>query len=115
MTAYFVSRHPATIEWARQQEPHVDYQIMHLNSDVLRPGDEVFDTLPVNLAGSVTARGAQCFHLSLNMPSSARGEELSARGMLIYSTHLEGFRVLGSSYGLAQPTQQPAGSQQSTR
>jgi CRISPR-associated protein Csx16 len=47
--------------------------------------------LPINLVAEVNARGGTYFHLTLELPSDARGKELTAADMRTYGARLEGY------------------------
>jgi CRISPR-associated protein Csx16 len=93
MTTYFITRHPGAIAWAAQQGIHVDRQIAHLDIDLIQPGDTVIGSLPVNLAAEVCGRGAAYFHLSLQIPESWRGRELTAEQMTAFGAKLERYQL----------------------
>ena len=76
-TAWFVSRHPGAIEWAKRQNLAIDCWVEHLDPAQVKTGDVVIGTLPVNLAADVCTRGARYFHLALNVPAAWRGRELT--------------------------------------
>lgn len=88
MTAYFISRHAGAIEWAKQQGIDIDKQIEHLDLSILKAGDCVYGTLPINLVATINAMQVRYFHLSLNLPSHARGKELSVKEMQAYGATL---------------------------
>lgn len=95
MTTFFVSRHPGAREWAMRQGLRVDIWIDHLdNADQIRSGDTVIGTLPVNLAAVVCARGAAYYHLALELPTTARGRELSVDELEQFGAHLQGYAIL---------------------
>jgi CRISPR-associated protein Csx16 len=93
MTTYFISRHPGAIEWVARQGINVDQIIGHLDPANVRNGDSVIGSLPVNLAAQVCARGAAYWHLSLEQPSTLRGQELSADDLLRLGARLEPFQI----------------------
>ncbi|MGL6260391.1 CRISPR-associated protein Csx16 [Vibrio sp. WXL210] len=77
MTIYFVSRHKATIAWARSQHLEVTQWLTHLEDvDTLMPGDTVIGTLPINIVASLCEKGITYIHFSLQLPESMRGVEL---------------------------------------
>ena len=93
MTTWFITRHPGAIEWAQQQGLHIDRQEAHLDVQQVQPGDRVLGTLPVNLADEVCARGAHYWHLSINLPADARGQELGASDLQRFDATLERFEA----------------------
>jgi CRISPR-associated protein Csx16 len=93
MTTYFITRHPGAIAWAEQHGVHVDRQIAHLDIDLIRPGDTVIGSLPVNMAADVCERGAAYIHLSLRIPEPWRGRELTAEQMTAFGAKLECYQL----------------------
>ncbi len=93
MTTFFVSRHPGAIEWAARQKMQVDQLIAHLNPAIIRSGDTVIGSLPVNLAAQVCSKGAVYWHLSLALPAELRGRELSAGDLERLGARVEPFDV----------------------
>ena len=78
MKRYFISRHPGAIEWAAAQDLRIDQFLPHLDPSIVRAGDVVMGSLPVNLAAQVCARNAAYWHLILELPAKLRGQELDA-------------------------------------
>jgi CRISPR-associated protein Csx16 len=93
MTTYFVSRHPAAIDWAVEEGIHVDAFVAHLDPDDIRDGDTLIGSLPVNLAAQVCERGARYLHLSLELTPELRGRELTVEEMRACGARLQAFRV----------------------
>ncbi len=93
MTTYFVSRHPGAFEWADAEGIAVDRVIDHLDPAIIEPGDMLIGSLPVNLAAAVCERGAQYLHLSLDLPVTLRGRELSAQQMRDCRARIERYLV----------------------
>jgi len=93
MTTYFISRHPGARAWASRQPLQVDCWVDHLDLASIQPGDTVIGTLPVNLAAEVCQRGGKYVHLSLELPATARGQELTAEQMKAYGVRLQAYRV----------------------
>jgi CRISPR-associated Csx2 family protein len=90
---YFVSRHPAAIDWAAEEGIPVDAFVAHLDPDDIRQGDTLIGSLPVNLAAQVCERGARYLHLSLELPPELRGRELTVEEMRACGARLQAFRV----------------------
>lgn len=93
MTAFFVTRHIGAVEWAARQGLQAQV-LSHLDPAQIMPGDIVMGTLPVHVAAEVCARGARYLHLELDLPSEARGRDLTAEDMVRYGAKLTAFRVL---------------------
>ncbi|MBS0381930.1 MAG: CRISPR-associated protein Csx16 [Proteobacteria bacterium] len=93
MTTWFVSRHPGALHWMRQHGPAFDQHVPHLDPAHVQPGDTVIGTLPVNLAAQVCTRGAAYWHLALELPSDARGRELSAQELQTLGATLQRYTI----------------------
>jgi CRISPR-associated protein Csx16 len=93
MTTWFVSRHPGAMDWAEQQNLHVDRHIAHLDPAQVEQGDAVIGTLPVHFAYKVCQRGARYINLSLDMPAQWRGRELNAQDLQACNARLESFTI----------------------
>ncbi|MBF0425736.1 MAG: CRISPR-associated protein Csx16 [Magnetococcales bacterium] len=93
MTRYFVSRHPGAMAWARQQGVAADFQVTHIDPEIIHEGDLVIGTLPVNLAARVCQRGGRYLHLSLLLPHAWRGRELSVDELHACDARLEEYRI----------------------
>lgn len=93
MTTWFITRHPGALEWAAQQGLQIDRHVVHLDPTEIQPGDTVIGSLPVHLAAEVCQRGARYFNLSLDLPASARGRELSADALQAFNARLEAYNV----------------------
>jgi CRISPR-associated protein Csx16 len=94
MTTWFVSRHAGAVAWAAAQGIHVDRLVAHLDLQDIQPQDRILGTLPVYLAAQVCAKGAEYWHLSLEIPAHLRGAELSAEQMNVLGACLQRFAVL---------------------
>ncbi|CAM3510678.1 CRISPR-associated protein Csx16 [Halomonas lysinitropha] len=94
VTTFFVSRHPGALEWLLQQGIDVDHYHVHLDPREVTAGDIVIGTLPIHIAADITAKGADYWHLSLNLPVELRGCELTAELMAHYGARLERFGIL---------------------
>lgn len=94
---WFVSRHPGAIEWAKRCQIPVDQWVPHLSLHLVRQGDTVIGSLPVNLAAQVCALGARYGHLSLELPANLRGKELSADQLDDLHAHIEWFQVAATN------------------
>lgn len=93
MTTWFITRHPGAREWAAQQGLSIDRHVAHLDPAEVAPGDTVIGTLPVHLAAEICQRGARYLNLSLDLPASARGRELSSEELQACNVRLEAFNV----------------------
>jgi CRISPR-associated protein Csx16 len=71
----------------------VDRIIEHLDTSLIKPGDKVIGTLPVNLAAEVCARGGRYLHLVLDLPAEWRGRELSGEDLRLLGARIEEYRV----------------------
>jgi CRISPR-associated protein Csx16 len=94
MTIYFVSRHPGARTWAAHMGIVVDEVVSHIDPEIIEPGDTVIGSLPVNLAAVVCARGGRYLHLSLDLPATLRGQELTAEQMRDCGARVEEYRVI---------------------
>ena len=95
MTRYFITRHPGALEWAGRHGHGFDVHLTHLPDDQdLQNGDLVAGTLPVNKVAELTARGVTYLHLSLDLPESLRGRELTADDLDACDARLEAFSVI---------------------
>lgn len=93
MTTYLISRHGGALEWLRRQGIEPDCVLTHLDGQAVTPGDLVIGTLPLHLACRVCEQGAAYWHLSLDVPTTWRGTELSAEQMEACRARLERFLV----------------------
>lgn len=93
MTTWFVSRHPGALHWMERNNIAFDKHVDHLDPSLIQKDDIVIGSLPINLAAQVCAQGAEYWHLSLQLPPSARGRELSAEELDLYEARLEHFVV----------------------
>lgn len=91
MKYFFVSRHPGAIEWASRHGIVGAELVPHFDPEDVEPGDVVIGTLPINLVAEVNRRGGTYQHLSMDLPSDARGKELTADDMDQYGARLETF------------------------
>lgn len=98
MATIFVSRHAGAITWARR---HLgpDRVISHLDPATVEPGDRVMGTLPVHLASDVCARGAEYWHLSLDVTEGHRGHALSAEDLERLGARMERYDVIRVTEG----------------
>lgn len=90
---WLVTRHPGATEWMDRHGIAFDCHVRHLDPHAVRAGDVVIGTLPVQLAAEVCANGARYLNLSLDLPESLRGVELSALQLDACNGRVEEFRV----------------------
>lgn len=81
MSVIVVSRHPAVLDWMRRQGLRVDQHVAQLGDAIYSAGDCVVGPLPAHLAAEVCERGAEYWHIALDVPAGKRGAELSADDM----------------------------------
>jgi CRISPR-associated protein Csx16 len=93
MSTFFVSRHPGAIEWAKRQKLNVTQFVAHLDTAQVQAGDTVIGSLPVNLAARVCANGAAYWHVSVSLPATLRGKELTADELERLHARLERFHL----------------------
>lgn len=75
---WLVTRHPGAIEWAAQHGLRWDRAVAHLDVEDVHPGDDVYGSVPAQLAARLCERGARYWHLSVGHVESTRGVELTA-------------------------------------
>jgi len=93
MKTYFISRHTGAHDWASRQG-FVAEVVSHFDTEVVKPGDVVLGTLPVHLAAEVCQNGGRYFHLSMDVPASLRGQELTADMMEKLGASLTEFSIV---------------------
>lgn len=94
MTTYFVTCHQGAIDWAKAFNVQFDVHLTHLGDDVLlKSGDTMIGTLPINIVYDINQLGVRYLHLSLDMPAHLRGLELSSEQLLACNTSLQEFVV----------------------
>lgn len=91
---WLVSRHAGAVEYLNRLRQPFDHQVTHLDVDLVRNGDTVIGTLPVNLAAGVCARGARYLHLTLDLPAELRGRELDADQLTALGACLQEYQVM---------------------
>lgn len=106
MTTYFVSRHPGAKDWAAQQGMVIDQQLAHLDPATIQSGDLVIGTLPIHLVEAVCVRGGCYRHLTLDVPETWRGRDLSAEDMHACRARLEEYRAVRINPPSPQPPDQ---------
>lgn len=94
MKTWFVSRHPGAIEWLSEQNFQVDEIVPHLDVARITAGDRVIGSLPVNLAAKVCEQRAEYWHLSLELPATFRGKELTSEQMHIFGARVERYLLI---------------------
>lgn len=95
MACYFISRHPATKVWVKQQGIRIDHWLEHLQDMAsLSQGDVVYGTLPIQLVADLNARRIRYVHFSITLPEKLRGKELSVNELSLCEPRLEEFEVI---------------------
>ena len=92
MTQIFVSRHPGAIEWSLSTLPRAR-RVAHLDVEDICAGDEVFGTLPVDLAAEVCARGARFHALVFDREVQDRDALLDVRELELRNVRFEEYFV----------------------
>ncbi|NVO23316.1 CRISPR-associated protein Csx16 [Donghicola mangrovi] len=90
MTDWFVSRHQATMEWAKGQHIAANF-VSHLDIAKVQQNDRVYGTLPIQLVAEVCAKGARYFHVILDLPAEHRGKELTMVDLQRFGIRLQEF------------------------
>lgn len=93
MAVYFISRHIGAIDWAKQQGLEVDQWVEHLSLQDIRPGDIVVGSLPIHLVAQLNVSGVRYLHLTIQVPASKRGQELTAKELQEFGACLTEFNV----------------------
>lgn len=93
MTTYFVTRHLGALEWAKSSQLTFDVHLEHLTLDILKAGDVVIGTLPVNMIYALGQMQVRYIHLSLQIPAHLRGVELSVSELNSCHAFLEEYIV----------------------
>jgi CRISPR-associated protein Csx16 len=93
VTTWFVSRHTGALQWMLRHGPAFDCHVPHLDPADVQHGDTVIGTLPVHLAAQVCARGAEYWHLVLQLPQGARGRELGMHELTALDARLQRFVI----------------------
>ena len=93
MSTIFVTRHAGTKAWVERQGFSVDAIVEHLDISTIVPGDTVLGTLPVHVAAAVCDRGGRYFHLSMDVPATRRGTELSPEDMRTFRARVEEYAI----------------------
>ena len=88
MTTYFVTRHAGAMEWAAEHGIAA-VPVTHLDTAIIKTGDTVIGTLPVNLIAEINTKGARYFHLAMDVPEQHRGRNLTAGEMNAFGAVLE--------------------------
>lgn len=93
MTVWLVSRHPGAAAWAAQQGLQFDRHVDHFDPQWVAAGDRIVGTLPIHLAAAVCARGAEYWHLALDVQREDRGREWTLDDMLARGARLERYHI----------------------
>lgn len=94
MMTYFISRHPGALAWAKRKGLHIDRILSHLDPTIVQKGDTVLGTLPIPLVATVCARGARYYHLTVDLPATLRGQELSANELEMLQAELVEYQAI---------------------
>jgi len=90
---YLVSRHPGAIIWCQRQGLMIDTVLPHIHPAIIKQGDVVIGTLPINLAAEVQQASGRYIHLSLRVPYELRGMELTYEQLEEINANLQEYRI----------------------
>ena len=90
---WFVSRHDGAKNWAEDEGIRVDRIVEHLEMKLVKPGDIVIGSLPVNMVADLNDMGVRYFHLNLPLSPEMRGRSISAEEMHELGAMIEEFIV----------------------
>ncbi|MCD9527529.1 CRISPR-associated protein Csx16 [Photobacterium carnosum] len=94
MATYFISRHPAALEWVKQQNVIIDHCLRHLlDMSLFTLGDVVLGTFPIQLVAALNKKGIKYGHFSLTVPPQWRGMELDLAQILQCQPEISYFHV----------------------
>lgn len=93
MKTWLITRHSGAIEWFKHTGQHFDHHQAHITMDNIRPNDRVYGSLPIHLVEEICSRGAEYWHLSLDLPAHLRGQELTAEQLNQINARIERFIV----------------------
>lgn len=92
MSIYFITRHTGALAWAKQKHLQYDVHLEHLSDlSLLKTGDLVIGTLPINIVYELNVQGVRYIHLSLQIPAELRGVELNAQQLEEYQVQRKPF------------------------
>lgn len=99
-----VTRHTGAMQWVASQLGQPVRSVTHLEPEAVEPGGCYYGVFPLNLAAAICAAGSQCWAISLNLPESLRGQELSAEQLTALDARLVRYdvcaqAVLAPAYG----------------
>ena len=93
MTTWFITRHAGAKAWVEEEGFKIDKMVNHFDPTVVQKDDKVLGSLPIHLAAEVCAKGAEYYHLSLDMERGTRGQELTATQMRACNARLEAYII----------------------
>lgn len=92
-TDCIVTRHPGAAEWVQRRLGRAVRVIDHLLPQEIEPGIRYHGVFPLNLAADICRAGAQCWAISVQLPSELRGHELSAEQLETLGARLVRYQV----------------------
>lgn len=91
---FLVTRHRGAISWyAKTGQRASTIETTNFDPAIVRPGDVVIGTLPMQVAAQVCRAGGRYWHLAIDVPAEHRGRELSAEDMIAFGARLEEFKL----------------------
>jgi len=93
-----VTRHPGARKWVMQRVVPLDAIRDHLDPARVRPGDRIIGTLPIHHVAAITEIGASYWHLQMDVPPTARGDEMTPEQMDACGAHLRQYTASAVRY-----------------
>jgi CRISPR-associated protein Csx16 len=95
---YVITRHPGALQWLAQYlaKPYVHFTHLH-DLAIIKSGDIVVGTLPINLIAKLNQAGVRYVHLHIDIPEHLRGQELTQSQLVQLGASLIEYAVIRQS------------------